>query len=83
MLETTSTKAARPTARKSAGATGATKTATTAGKGAAGGAKGVDLQAQIRQRAYELWEREGRPEGCDHAHWQQAEREIVAARART
>ena len=41
---------------------------------------GVDLQARIQQRAYELWERDGRPEGRDHAHWQQAEREIGARR---
>lgn len=48
-------------------------------KTAAGNAHGIDLQALIRQRAYELWERDGRPEGRDHAHWQQAEREVGAA----
>lgn len=31
---------------------------------------------QIRQLAYEIWEREGRPEGKESEHWQQAEREI-------
>jgi hypothetical protein len=41
--------------------------------------QGIDLQARIRQRAYELWERDGRPEGRDRAHWHQAEREIGAA----
>jgi hypothetical protein len=34
----------------------------------------------ISQRAYELWEREGRPEGSDLRHWLQAEQEL---RART
>jgi len=42
-----------------------------------GAAPAGDLQAQIQQRAYELWERDGRPEGRDHAHWAQAEREIA------
>ena len=40
----------------------------------------IDLRARIERRAYELWERDGRPEGRDHAHWQQAEREIGAPR---
>ena len=31
---------------------------------------------QIRARAYELWEREGRPHGRDRQHWEQAEREL-------
>lgn len=30
----------------------------------------------ISQRAYEIWEREGRPEGCDQRHWLQAEQEL-------
>ena len=30
----------------------------------------------IRQRAYEIWEREGRPEGRASVHWQEAEREV-------
>lgn len=64
--DTTGTAAARP-ARK------------TAAK--AGSRHGIDLQALIRQRAYELWERDGRPEGRDHTHWQQAECEIGATRA--
>ena len=38
-----------------------------------------DLQQRIQQRAYELWEREGRPEGREQAHWQQAQRELGAA----
>jgi hypothetical protein len=30
----------------------------------------------IRQRAYEIWEGEGRPEGREHLHWEQALREL-------
>ena len=33
---------------------------------------------QIRQRAYELWDAEGRPEGRDRQHWDQACRELGA-----
>jgi hypothetical protein len=29
----------------------------------------------VSRRAYELWEKEGRPEGCDLRHWLQAEQE--------
>jgi hypothetical protein len=36
-----------------------------------------DLQQRIQQRAYELWENEGRPQGREQAHWQQAERELA------
>ena len=35
-----------------------------------------DLERRIQQRAYELWESEGRPQGREQDHWQQAEREI-------
>jgi Protein of unknown function (DUF2934) len=34
------------------------------------------LMAKIRQRAYELWEDEGRPEGRDRIHWLRAEAEF-------
>ena len=30
----------------------------------------------IRERAYALWEQDGRPEGRSLAHWSQAEAEI-------
>lgn len=33
---------------------------------------------RIRDRAYEIWEREGRPEGKAETHWAQAEAEIAA-----
>jgi hypothetical protein len=35
-----------------------------------------EREQAIRQRAYEIWEQEGRPDGRDHAHWTQAEAEI-------
>jgi len=34
----------------------------------------------ISRRAYELWEKEGRPDGCDLRHWLQAEGELGASR---
>jgi hypothetical protein len=36
-----------------------------------------DRQNRIRQRAHEIWEREGRPQGAHERHWQQAESEIA------
>lgn len=33
---------------------------------------------RIRQRAYEIWEREGQPEGRDREHWDMAREEIAA-----
>jgi hypothetical protein len=35
-----------------------------------------ELYDRVQQRAYEIWEREGRPHGRDDEHWQRAEREI-------
>lgn len=32
---------------------------------------------RIRQRAYEIWEREGRPAGRHDEHWDQARRELA------
>ena len=37
-----------------------------------------DLQDRIRQRAYELWEASGCPQGREAEHWLQAERELSA-----
>ena len=31
----------------------------------------------IRQRAYEIWEQDGRPDGRDQEHWHQAEAEMM------
>jgi len=35
-------------------------------------------EERIRQRAYEIWEREGKPEGREDEHWTQACQEIEA-----
>ena len=37
------------------------------------------LRKQVEERAYVLWENEGRPHGRDLDHWRQAESEIMAA----
>lgn len=36
---------------------------------------------QIRARAYEIWENEGRPQGKEKEHWDQAEREFEEPQA--
>ena len=38
-----------------------------------------DLHDRISQRAYHIWEQEGRPEGRQDAHWLQAESECLGA----
>ncbi len=35
-------------------------------------------EERIRRRAQEIWEREGRPEGCHEEHWARARREVEA-----
>jgi DUF2934 family protein len=40
-----------------------------------------DKEARIRERAYEIWAREGYPHGKDAEHWQMAEAEITAESA--
>lgn len=37
-------------------------------------------QERIRERAYQIWEREGRPHGKESTHWHQAESEEAAER---
>jgi hypothetical protein len=37
----------------------------------------TQLEQRIRERAHQIWEEDGRPEGCDHEHWARAEREIA------
>ncbi|GGC56540.1 hypothetical protein GCM10011504_38630 [Siccirubricoccus deserti] len=37
-----------------------------------------DLETRIRERAYALWEEDGRPEGRAAEHWDQARRFIEA-----
>jgi hypothetical protein len=31
-----------------------------------------EIEARIRERAYQIWEEEGRPEGRDFDHWMRA-----------
>ena len=38
----------------------------------------IDLQGEIRRRAYELYEQRGCAPGFEHEDWAQAEREILA-----
>ncbi len=38
-----------------------------------------DKSEKIRQRAYAIWEQEGRPPGRDHVHWHRAKEEIALA----
>ena len=42
----------------------------------------IDLEAQIRQRAYELYEERGRTPGQENEDWLRAEREILARQNR-
>ena len=37
----------------------------------------TDRQERVRQRAYQLWEQEGRPDGKAEEHWRRAEEEIA------
>jgi len=36
----------------------------------------MNIEERIRQRAYEIWDAEGRPEGQEAEHWQRARDEI-------
>ncbi|MCG6112184.1 MAG: DUF2934 domain-containing protein [Paracoccus sp.] len=36
----------------------------------------MDKTEQIRERAHQIWEAEGRPEGRDADHWQRARHEL-------
>lgn len=40
---------------------------------------GVKLDDAIRVRAYQLWDRAGRPEGCGDSFWLEAESELKAS----
>jgi hypothetical protein len=77
--------ASTATSRSATGTTAKARPAAPRAKVAsAGGARrsgnGGDTAERIRQRAYEIWEREGRPEGREQAHWEQAEREVAKGR---
>ena len=38
----------------------------------------INLDEEIRRRAYELWEQRGYEPGHEHEHWLSAEREILS-----
>jgi Protein of unknown function (DUF2934) len=38
-----------------------------------------DLEERIRERAFQIWDREGRPHGRDREHWDMARRELMGA----
>lgn len=40
-----------------------------------------ELDKRIADRAYEIWESEGRPEGRSHEHWEQARSEFAEAKS--
>ena len=42
-----------------------------------------ELETKIRQRAQEMWEGEGRPDGGAERHWLAAEREVTEEAAAT
>jgi hypothetical protein len=81
MLENDATKPVKATASKRSASMTAAKTKgaprATARKTAAGARQQDDLEQRVAQRAYELWESEGRPEGREQAHWLQAQHEIA------
>lgn len=56
----------------------------TSDRNAGGETHGLDVITfeQIRERAYELWERNHRPEGLEIEFWLIAERELRAERER-
>jgi hypothetical protein len=35
-----------------------------------------DFETRVKARAHQIWEAEGRPDGRESDHWEQAEREI-------
>ena len=43
----------------------------------------TSTEEQIKQRAVELWEQRGRPEGRDAEFWTQAERELTLGENRS
>lgn len=38
--------------------------------------KQSEVEERIRQRAFQYWESEGRPEGKENEHWERARKEI-------
>ncbi|WP_082910360.1 DUF2934 domain-containing protein [Sinorhizobium glycinis] len=42
-----------------------------------------EKRERIRRRAYEIWEREGRPDGGHERHWHEAEKQLDEEEGRT
>lgn len=38
----------------------------------------MDKEERIRQRAHDIWEREGRPQGREQEHWDKAVQDVEA-----
>ena len=38
----------------------------------------AQVETWIRERAYSIWEMEGRPEGRERQHWEQATRDVMS-----
>ncbi|HEU4385165.1 MAG TPA: DUF2934 domain-containing protein [Anaeromyxobacteraceae bacterium] len=55
------------------------KTGTARPKAAAPPAGGAATREKIAERAYQIWQENGRPEGQAEDHWFQAERELGVA----
>jgi hypothetical protein len=76
MAKTGVSKAAKSVGAKPKSATKAAPDATTRA------APPIELRVdddRIRERAYGIWIAEGRPDGREHAHWQRARHELLAA----
>ena len=41
-----------------------------------------EIERQVRERAYAIWEQEGRPDGKDREHWERAHRSVAAELAK-
>jgi Protein of unknown function (DUF2934) len=82
MAKTAVSKAAKAAGAKPKPAREAAPPVTTGAAPAIEVALPVD-EDRIRERAYSIWIAEGRPDGREHAHWQQARHELqLEGRAR-
>jgi|KBSMisStaDraftv2_1062788.scaffolds.fasta_scaffold2922767_1 hypothetical protein len=41
-----------------------------------------EIERKVRERAYAIWEQEGRPHGKDREHWERAHRAVTAELAK-
>jgi Protein of unknown function (DUF2934) len=39
----------------------------------------IDLERKVRERAYQIWEQEGRVHGRDEQHWHRAKLELTSS----